>query len=75
MTQEKFYIFLREFCFYFGFASITASLFVWFQPVELDLNKINQNDVALFIGLWAPTLFTLSAIFNKMLDKVRNKNK
>ena len=52
MTQEKFYIFLREACFFFGFFSIAASLFVWFQPIELDLNKINQNDVAIFIGLW-----------------------
>jgi hypothetical protein len=75
MTQEKFYIFLRESCFFFGFFSIAASLFFWFQPVELDLNKINQNDIAIFIGLWSPTFFILSVIFNKMVDKVRNKNK
>lgn len=75
MTQEKFYKLLREFCFYFGFFSITASLFYWINPISLDLNKLNQNDVAIFIGLWAPTSFILSSIFNRMSERIIEKKR
>ena len=71
MSQENFYKFLRETCFFFGFFSIASSLFYWFNVVELDLNKIHQDNLAIFIGLWAPTFFILSLIFDKMVDKKR----
>ena len=71
MTQEKIYKFLRETCFFFGFFAIAGSLFFWFNPVELDLTKIHQDNVAIFMGLWSPTFFILSLIFDKMVDKRR----
>jgi hypothetical protein len=71
MRQDNIYKFLREACFFFGFFSITASIFFWFNPVPLDLNKLHQEHVALFVGLWSPTFFALSLIFDKMVDKRR----
>jgi hypothetical protein len=73
MTPENFYKFLRETCFFLGFFSISASLFYWLNPIEMNLNKLNQNDIAIFIGLWTPTFFILSSIFNRIVEKLKKK--
>jgi hypothetical protein len=71
MTQDNFYKFLREACFFFGFFSIAGSLFFWLHPVDLDLSKLHEDHISLFLGLWSPTFFILSLIFDKMVDKRR----
>jgi hypothetical protein len=71
MTQENFYKIIREACFFFGFFSIAASLFFWINPVELNLTRIHEDNIAIYVGLWSPTFFALSLIFDKMVDKKR----
>jgi hypothetical protein len=63
--------YLSKICFVCGFLSIGASIAVWY----LASNGINPlwsyPDVAhgerfgIFVGLWAPTFFILSTIFEK----------
>jgi hypothetical protein len=71
MPQDKFYKFLRELCFFFGFFSITASIFFWIHDTSTDISRLHQDHLSLFIGLWSPTFFILSVIFDRMVDKKR----
>jgi len=54
---------LEKVCFYAGFASIAASIAIWFLSKEPDV--AHGERFGIFVGLWAPTFFTLSNHFRK----------
>jgi hypothetical protein len=45
-------------CFYAGFVSIAASIAIWFLSKEPD--AAHGERFGIFVGLWAPTFFTLA---------------
>jgi hypothetical protein len=66
---------LKKFCFVCGFASIVASIVVWFLAKSGENYFWSNGDPAhaerfgIFIGLWAPTFFILSERFERMGQK------
>lgn len=50
-------------CFVAGFVSIAASIAIWFLSKEPD--AAHGERFGIFVGLWAPTFFTLSNYFRK----------
>jgi hypothetical protein len=54
-------------CFVSGFVSIIASIAVWALAKEPD--AAHGERFGIFIGLWAPTFFALSAWFERRLEK------
>jgi Na+/H+ antiporter NhaD/arsenite permease-like protein len=75
--QSNIYRFLRELCFYLGFISIIFSIKNWSSVNEITnvFQRLEQQNLALFVGLWAPTFFIISSIFDKMVDKRKNQGK
>lgn len=49
---------LSTICFYAGFISIAASIAIWFLSKNPD--NAHAERFGIFVGLWAPTFFTLS---------------
>lgn len=49
---------LSDVCFVAGFLSIAASIAIWFLNKSPD--AAHGERFGIFVGLWAPTLFTLS---------------
>ena len=49
---------LSHACFVLGFASIAASIGLWFLFKEPD--SAHGERFGIFVGLWAPTFFALS---------------
>jgi hypothetical protein len=73
MTQEIIYKFLRETCFILGFFSIITAIYFW-NTTSIDYREsynLHMEHFSIFVGLWAPTFFILSSIFDKMVDKKR----
>jgi hypothetical protein len=68
MSKRNFYRILRELCFLFGFSSILLSLLFWFNSGVDIFQSLHQEHLAIFVGLWSPTFFILSKIFDKMVD-------
>lgn len=66
---------LSKICFVGGFASIIASIAVWFLAKSGENFLWSTGDQAhaerfgIFIGLWAPTFFILSDRFERMAQK------
>jgi Zn-dependent protease with chaperone function len=60
---------LSKACFVLGFASIIASIAVWFLTggIEAD-SKAHAERFGIFIGLWAPTFFILSNRFGRFSE-------
>lgn len=57
---------LEKACFAFGVLSIPASLFVMFIFGAPDNANVDYNQkMALFIGLWAPTLISIANYLKK----------
>jgi hypothetical protein len=78
LTQAFIYTMLKTFCFYLGFFSIGASIYLWLDGnthYEIFVFKLYQEHAALFVGLWAPTSFLLYVIFDRMIDKYKKENK
>lgn len=50
---------LSTICFVAGFASVIASIAIWFFSKEPDL--AHGERFGIFVGLWAPTFFALSS--------------
>jgi hypothetical protein len=71
------YRFLRELCFYLGFISIIFSIKNWtdLSKITDHFARLEQENLSLFVGLWAPTFFIVSSIFDKMVDKRKNQGK
>jgi hypothetical protein len=49
---------LSNFCFFGGFVSIVASIAIWFLVKDPD--PAYGERFGIFVGLWAPTFFSLS---------------
>lgn len=61
---------LGSICFVLGFASIVASILVWFLTGGTEeVTKAHAERFGIFIGLWAPTFFILSNRFDRSADK------
>ena len=53
---------LSTLCFWLGFASIIASIAIWFLTGgEAAESKAHGERFGIFVGLWAPTFFALSS--------------
>lgn len=50
---------LSNLCFFLAFASILASIGIWFLAKTPD--PAHGERFGIFVGLWAPTFFALSA--------------
>ena len=50
---------LGNICFVSGFASVLVSIGIWFLMKEPD--PAHGERFGIFVGLWAPTFFALSA--------------
>jgi hypothetical protein len=57
---------LSDVCFIMGFASILGSITIWFVSAGPDAESIAHSErFGIFVGLWAPTFFTLSNRFDR----------
>jgi hypothetical protein len=53
-----------------GFASIIGSIAIWFLTGgSLPTTQAHSERFAIFVGLWAPTLFILSNRFDKYAER------
>ena len=57
---------LSNICFVAGFASVLASIAIWFLSKEPDL--AHGERFGIFVGLWAPTFFSLSSRLDRYVD-------
>jgi hypothetical protein len=61
---------LSNVCFVGGFASIVASIAIWYLFKEPDV--AHGERFGIFVGLWAPTFFALSDRFDRYAASARN---
>ena len=60
---------LSTLCFYLGFASIAASILIWFLTGgSTPESQAHAERFGIFVGLWAPTFFILSNRFSRYAD-------
>ena len=52
---------LSQICFIAGFASIAASILIWFLAKAPD--PAHGERFGIFVGLWAPTFFCLCILY------------
>ena len=57
---------LSNVCFVAGFFSVIASIAIWFLSKEPDL--AHGERFGIFVGLWAPTFFSLSSRLDRYVD-------
>lgn len=61
---------LSQICFILGFASILASIVIWFlMGGTSPETQAHAERFGIFIGLWAPTFFILSNRFDRYAEK------
>jgi hypothetical protein len=63
MNLSKLAALLGHVCFFGGFASIIASIAIWYlktNGVESSELKAHGERFGIFVGLWAPTFLILS---------------
>ena len=58
------YRLLSTVCFVLGFASIIASIAIWYAYQSDD--RAHAERFGIFVGLWAPTFYILSERFRTM---------
>ncbi len=51
-------------CYVASLASVALSLILWFIPADDEAKKARGERLAIFVGLWPPTL----AIFGKVIE-------
>lgn len=55
---------LSKICFFTGLVAVLISMLIWFQgKAGRPEDKSRLERLALFIGLWAPSLFALAGYF------------
>lgn len=60
---------LSGICFFFGFASIIASIAIWFLTGgTTSETQAHAERFGIFVGLWAPTFLILSNRFDRYAD-------
>jgi hypothetical protein len=58
---------LSTLCFFLGFASIIASIAIWFLTGGDEAEaKAHAERFGIFVGLWAPTFFALSGRLDQL---------
>ena len=61
---------LSQLCFFLGFASIIASIAIWFLTGGTTPDtQAHAERFGIFVGLWAPTFFILSNRFDRYAEK------
>ncbi len=69
---------LSGLCFIFGFASIGASIAIWFiqggRAENFEL-RTHGELFGIFVGLWAPTFFILSNRLDRYAEKQKQQEK
>jgi hypothetical protein len=67
---------LSGLCFIFGFASIGASIAIWFiqggRAENFEL-RTHGELFGIFVGLWAPTFFILSNRLDRYAEKQKQQ--
>ncbi len=58
---------LGNVCFVSGFASVLASIGIWFLMKEPD--AAHGERFGIFVGLWAPTFFALSGRLDQYAER------
>ena len=58
---------LGNICFVSGFASVLASIGIWFLMKEPD--PAHGERYGIFVGLWAPTFFALSGRLDRYAER------
>lgn len=71
MMSVAFLRLLSKACFFGGFVSILAAIVVWFLSKEPD--AAHGERFGIFVGLWAPTFFTLSVCFDRQAASKSSK--
>ena len=62
---------LSNLCFILGFASILASIAIWYLTGGTEPeSKAHAERFGIFVGLWAPTFFILSNRFDRYSEKL-----
>ena len=59
---------LSQLCFGAGFASILASITIWFYSKNPD--TAHGERFGIFVGLWAPTFFALSSRLDLYAEEI-----
>ena len=65
---------LSGLCFILGFASIIASIAIWFLAGGKDASfevRTHSELFGIFVGLWAPTFLILSNRLDRYADKMK----
>ena len=61
---------LSNLCFFLGFASILASIAIWYLTGGTSPDTIAHAErFGIFVGLWAPTFLILSNRFDRYADR------
>lgn len=61
---------LSNLCLILGFASILASIAIWFLTGGTSADtQAHAERFGIFVGLWAPTFFILSNRFDRYAEK------
>jgi hypothetical protein len=61
---------LSSVCFFLGFASILASIAIWFLTGGTTPDtQAHAERFGIFVGLWAPTFFILSNRLDRYAEK------
>jgi hypothetical protein len=59
-----------QICFFLGFASIVASIAIWYLTGGTEPeSQAHAERFGIFVGLWAPTFFILSNRFDRFSEK------
>lgn len=67
--KSQSHVTLSKACFVLGFASIIASILVWFLAGGTEVeSKAHAERFGIFVGLWAPTFFILSNRFGRFAE-------
>ncbi|NNE93765.1 MAG: hypothetical protein HKN23_19110 [Verrucomicrobiales bacterium] len=67
--ENKSLALLSKACFVLGFASIIASIAVWFLTGGTEVeSRAHAERFGIFVGLWAPTFFILSNRFGRFAE-------
>jgi len=65
---------LSHLCFFLGFASIAASIAIWYLTGGTSPEtQAHAERFGIFVGLWAPTFFILSNRFDRYAEKAETR--
>jgi hypothetical protein len=68
-TQAKILNILKNFFFLLGVFSVGTSIYLFFRDSEYIILLLMYKAEAIWLGLWAPTCFIVSNIFDNLSKK------